>query len=236
MAVRGRVGGWKLWTAQVARDWGLPFLDQDGYKPSALVDLAKPTYRVGIAKVKVGWDGYKLGVKVKSDKPKYAVRETAQVDVQVNDPSGKPARTAEVAFAAVDEALLQLSPNESWDVLDAMMGERPLSVLTSTAQMQVVGKRHYGKKAVAAGGGGGQDFSGVNRDDFRPVLLWKGRVPLDAKGQARVPVALADSLILVPVGGDRQCRRGLVWHGRDGHSNVAGSVDLFGPAAIGAHR
>ena len=94
---------------------------------------------------------------------------------------------------AVDEALLQLSPNPSWQLIDAMMGERPLSVLTATAQTQVVGKRHYGRKAVAAGGGGG-DLSAVNREDFRPVLLWRGRVPLDAQGRARIAVPLADSL------------------------------------------
>jgi alpha-2-macroglobulin len=194
MAVRGRVGGWKLWTAEVARDWGLPFLSQDGYKPTALVDLAKPSYRIGMTKVKVGWDGYKLGVNVKADKARYSVRETAQVDVQVTEPSGKPARSAEIAFAAVDEALLQLQSNQSWDVLSAMMGERPNSVVTSTAQMQVVGKRHYGKKAVEAGGGGGVDASNLNRDDFKPVLLWKGRVPLDAQGRARIPVQMNESL------------------------------------------
>ncbi len=55
-----------------------------------------------------------------------------------------------------------------------MMGERPLSVLTSTAQTQVVGKRHYGRKALAAGGGGGGDLSALTRADFRPVLLWQG--------------------------------------------------------------
>jgi uncharacterized protein YfaS (alpha-2-macroglobulin family) len=193
MVVRGRVGGWKLWTAQVARDWGLPFMSQDGYQPTALVDLAKPAYRIGMAKVQVGWEGYQLGVKVKADKARYAVRETATVDVAVTAPGGKPAKSAEVAFVAVDEALLQLSPNESWKLLDAMMGERPLSVLTSTAQTQVVGKRHYGKKAVEAGGGGG-DESAVTRSDFKPVLLWKGRVALDAKGRAQVSVPMADSL------------------------------------------
>jgi alpha-2-macroglobulin len=194
MAVRGRVGGFKLWTAKIAREWNLPFFSRDGYEPSALVDLAKPSYRIGIAKVKVGWEGHQLGVKVKADKKKYGVRDTAQVDVQVTAPGGKAPKSAEIAFAAVDEALLQLSPNTSWGLIDAMMGERPLSVLTSTAQTQVVGKRHYGKKAVEAGGGGGADASAVTRDDFRPVLLWKGRVPLDDKGRARVPVTLSDSL------------------------------------------
>lgn len=58
----------------------------------------------------------------------------------------------------------------------------------------MVGKRHYGKKAVEAGGGGGGDLSGLNRENFQPVLLWKGHVALDANGHARVPVTLNDAL------------------------------------------
>ncbi len=193
MAVRGRIGGWSLWWAELARRWHLPFISREGAEPTALVDLAKPSYRLGIAKVKVGWEGHQLGVKVSADKPKYAVRDTAQVDVTVTQPDGKPAKSAEIAFAAVDEALLQLQPNESWQLLDAMMGDRTLDVLTSTGQTQVVGKRHYGKKAVEAGGGGG-DASAVTRDDFKPVLMWKGRVALDAQGRARIPVQLSDAL------------------------------------------
>jgi uncharacterized protein YfaS (alpha-2-macroglobulin family) len=193
MAVRGRIGGWSLWWADIARRWHLPFISREGAEPTALVDLAKPSYRLGIAKVKVGWEGHSLGVKVTADKPKYAVRDTAQVDVAVTQPDGKPARSAEIAFAAVDEALLQLQPNDSWKLLDAMMGDRTLEVLTSTGQTQVVGKRHYGKKAVEAGGGGG-DATAVTRDDFKPVLMWKGRVTLDANGHARIPVQLSDAL------------------------------------------
>lgn len=193
MAVRGRIGGFRLWLADFARRWHLPFFSREGASPTALVDLSKPSYRIGIAKVKVGWEGYQLGVRVRADKPKYAIRDTAQVDVAVTTPDGKPARSAEIAFAAVDEALLQLAPNDSWKLLDAMMGERTLDVLTSTAQTQVVGKRHYGKKAVEAGGGGG-DLSGLTRQDFRPVLLWKGRVALDANGHARIAVPLSEAL------------------------------------------
>ncbi|WHU01745.1 MG2 domain-containing protein [Sphingomonas sp. NIBR02145] len=194
MAVRGRVSGWQNWRSNMAREWGAPW-SKDGGEPTATVDLAKPAYRLGIAKVKVGWEGHKLDVAVKADKPSYAARDVAQVDVTVKSPDGKPAAAADVAFVAVDEALLQLSPNDSWDVLTAMMGDRPISVLTSTAQTQVVGKRHYGKKAVeAGGGGGGGDLSGLNRENFQPVLLWKGKVALDANGHARVPVTLNDAL------------------------------------------
>jgi uncharacterized protein YfaS (alpha-2-macroglobulin family) len=195
MAVRGRVqGGFWSWVHGIAQSLGLASGPPAAPEPTALVDLAKPAYRLGIAKVKVGWEAHQLQVAVKADREKYAARDTAQVDIQVKTPDGKPAATADVAFAAVDQALLQLAPNESWDVLTAMMGERSLSVLTSTAQMQVVGKRHYGRKAVEAGGGGGNDMSGLNRENFQPVLLWKGRVALDANGHARVPVVLSDAL------------------------------------------
>ena len=63
---------------------------------------------------------------------------------------------SEVALAAVDEGLLELAPNPSWKLLDAMMGRRAYGVTTATAQMQVVGKRHYGLKALPLGGGGGR--------------------------------------------------------------------------------
>ncbi|WP_420136796.1 alpha-2-macroglobulin family protein [Sphingomonas sp.] len=194
MAVRGRIAGWRLWLADLARRWNLPFFSRDGAYPTALVDLAKPAYRIGMAKVAVGWEAHQLRVSVQPDHTRYRVRDHARVGVRVLGPDGKPPKSAEIAFAAVDEALLQLSPNDSWDVLSKMMGERPLSVLTSTAQMQVVGKRHYGLKAVASGGGGGGDLSSLTRSDFRPVLLWRGRVKLDGQGRALLDVPLADAL------------------------------------------
>jgi uncharacterized protein YfaS (alpha-2-macroglobulin family) len=192
MAVRGRIAGWRLWLSELAAEWHIPFFGDA--QPTALVDLAKPSYRIGIAKVKVGWESHTLSVKVQADRERYHVREQAQVAVQVLGPDGRAPQSAEIAFAAVDEALLSLSPNDSWDLLGAMMGERPLSVLTSTAQMQVVGKRHYGRKALPTGGGGGGDLSSLTRADFRPLLLWKGRVPLDSSGRATLTVPLADSL------------------------------------------
>jgi len=193
MAVRGRVANWRVWMAEFAQRWKIPVLGRIA-NPTALVDLAKPSWRIGITKVKVGWEAHRLNVAVRPDKERYQVRDQARTAVQVLGPDGKPARSAEIAFAAVDQALLQLSPNDSWNVLDAMMGERPLSVMTSTAAMQVVGKRHYGRKALPAGGGGGGDLTDLIRTDFKPVLLWRGRVNLDANGRAQIDVPLADSL------------------------------------------
>jgi uncharacterized protein YfaS (alpha-2-macroglobulin family) len=193
LAVRGRVAGWRLWLSELAGKLKVPFFNADA-QPTALVDLAKPSYRLGIVKVKVGWEAHQLKVVVRPERQTYRVRERANVEVQVLGGDGRPPQSAEIAFAAVDEALLALSPNDSWNLLDAMMGERPLSTLTSTAQMQVVGKRHYGRKALPSGGGGGGDLSALARSDFRPMLLWRGRVPLDAEGRARLTVPLADAL------------------------------------------
>jgi uncharacterized protein YfaS (alpha-2-macroglobulin family) len=93
--------------------------------------------------------------------------------------------------AAVDAGLLELMPNTSWNLLETMMRERSLQVETSTAQMQVVGKRHFGRKAFPHGGGGGRS---AGRELFETLLLWKGKVVVDANGEAHVDVPLNDSL------------------------------------------
>jgi uncharacterized protein YfaS (alpha-2-macroglobulin family) len=159
---------------------------------TALVDLNKPSYRLGTAALRVGWQPHRLDVVVEPAATTWRVRETAVVRVRVASADGSPLpEGAEIAFAAVDEALLELALNPSWALLDAMMGERGLSVWTSTAQMQVVGKRHYGRKAVPHGGGGGRDRA---RELFDSLLLWRARAPLDANGEAVLDVPLNDSL------------------------------------------
>ncbi|HEX7686217.1 MAG TPA: MG2 domain-containing protein, partial [Burkholderiaceae bacterium] len=201
LAVRGRVRevpwysffswGWKSpvewWHAW--RDEG-----QEYQPPTAMVDLAKPAFRYGIAEIEVGSAAHRLKVDVVPDKPTYPIRATSQVRVKVALPDGRPAPAGtEVTLAAVDEALLTLMPNDSWDLFDAMIQRRDYAVETATAQMQVIGKRHFGKKAAPpGGGGGGGQFP--TRELFDTLLLWNPTVTLDARGEAVVPVPLNDSL------------------------------------------
>ncbi|HEU4371935.1 MAG TPA: MG2 domain-containing protein [Telluria sp.] len=161
--------------------------------PTALVDLTKPAFKLGIARIRVGWDAYELKVKVEPEKPVYKIRDRAVVKIHVTDAAGKPAANAEVALAAVDEGLLSLAASTSWNLLEAMMERRPEEVTTSTAQSQVIGKRHFGKKSAAPGGGGGGEGANA-RELFDTLLLWKPVVQLDANGDARVEVPLNDSL------------------------------------------
>ncbi|MCW5890519.1 MAG: hypothetical protein KIT14_08200 [bacterium] len=161
-------------------------------QPTAMVDLGRPAFKLGITGIDVGWKTHTLDVAVASDRPVYRVRDTAKVAVAVRNADGTaPGPDAEVAIAAVDEGLLALAPNPTWKVLDAMMARRGYAVRTATAQMQVIGKRHYGKKAVAGGGGGGRQST---RELFDTLLLWAARVPLDADGRATVEVPINDSL------------------------------------------
>ncbi len=163
-----------------------------GVAPTALVDLAKPAFRMGLAELKVGWQAHELGVKVTPARDVYKVRDKATATIAVRRPDGSaPPKGSEVALAAVDEGLLELLPNDSWKLLDAMMARRGDEVDTATAQMQVIGKRHFGRKAVPAGGGGGRASS---RELFDTLLVWKARVPLDDAGNATVEIPLNDSL------------------------------------------
>ena len=163
-----------------------------GVAPTAMLDLAKPAYKMGLAEVRVGWAEHELGVRVAADAATYPVRGKARVTIHVRRSDGSaPPRGAEVAVAAVDEGLLELLPNTSWKLLDAMMTRRGEEVETATAQMQVIGRRHFGRKAVPAGGGGGRQ---ATRELFETLLAWKPRVPLDDAGDATVEIPLNDSL------------------------------------------
>ena len=162
-------------------------------QPTALIDLGKPAFKMGLAEIRVGWSAHELKVRVATDKPGYRVREKAKVSVDVRRADGsRLPRDSEVTLVAVDEGLLELKPNDSWKLLEAMMTRRGIEVSTSTAQMQVIGKRHFGRKALAAGGDGGSAKSA--RELFDTLLFWQARVKLDEHGHAEATIPLNDSL------------------------------------------
>lgn len=159
-------------------------------KPTALVDLGKPAFKLGLSEIKVGWKHNTLKVAVKTDKKVFSARQTAKVDINVTDFNGKPAQNGEVVIAAVDEGLLELRDNKTWDVLSAMMQMHPYLIRTATAQSMVIGKRHFGLKALPVGGDGGR---GLRRELFDTLLYWNPSVKLDKNGHAQVEVKLNDS-------------------------------------------
>ncbi|KVT78752.1 alpha-2-macroglobulin [Burkholderia ubonensis] len=199
LALRGRIRevpwySFFTWGWKAPLEWARAFWREGRHyeAPTAFVDLSKPAFRYGLGEIKVGTGAHRLGVTVTTDATRYTVRGKAQAHVKVTLPGGRPAPAGtQVAVAAVDEALLELMPNNSWDLLDAMLRRRAYGVETATAQMEIVGRRHFGRKAVPAGGGGG---SAPTRELFDTLLLWNPRVTLDANGSASVEVPLNDAL------------------------------------------
>ncbi|MDH0867849.1 alpha-2-macroglobulin family protein [Mitsuaria sp. GD03876] len=161
----------------------------DYQPPTAMVDLSKPSFKLGMAAIEIGQAKHRLKVEVVPQQAQYGVRQSAQVKLRVTQ-DGKPVPDAQVAFAAVDEGLLALAPNESWKLLDGMIQTRAWGVTTATAHSEIIGRRHYGRKAVAAGGGGGF----ATRELFDTLLTWQPLVTVNAQGEALVQVPLNDSL------------------------------------------
>ena len=205
LALRGRIRdvpwySFFTWGWKEPLDWVRSFMHEgrEYQAPTATVDLSKPAFKLGVAALSIGLAEHELQVSVTTDKPQYAVRQKAVARIKVTSlgkdggkDAGKPVAGTEVAFAAVDEGLLALRDNDSWQLLAAMIQARAWGVETSTAQSEIIGRRHYGRKAVAAGGGGGR---GSTRELFDTLLLWKATVVLDANGEATVEVPLNDSL------------------------------------------
>ncbi len=195
LVVRGRVEPLKWyslfeWGWREPRAWFREWWSPE--QPTAMVDLAKPAWRIGLAELGVGTESLRLKVDVLPERSEYRPREEATVRLKVSAPSGRPLPAGtELAFAAVDQALLELRPNDSWKLLEAMTPRRGYEVTTSTAQSQVLGKRHFGRKAVPPGGGGGRAPA---RELFDTLLTWQPRVKVGADGTAMVKVPINDSL------------------------------------------
>jgi uncharacterized protein YfaS (alpha-2-macroglobulin family) len=161
--------------------------------PTGLLDLAKPAFKMGMVALKVGKKGHELPITVKTDKLVYQVRETAKVSIET-----KPG--AEMALAVVDKALLKLKPNTTWDLLNSMITQRSHQVETSTLQMNIIGKRHFGKKATPFGGGGG---NGMTRELLDSLIAWVPNLKADANGKIQTQFKLNDSIsgfIVVAIG------------------------------------
>ena len=62
-------------------------------QPTALVDLGKPAFKMGVAQINVGWRAHELKVNVSTDRQVYRVRDKAKVSVEVRRAlDGKPPR------------------------------------------------------------------------------------------------------------------------------------------------
>ena len=188
----------------------------DAAPPTGLTDPGKPDYIRREIELRVDPRAYRLEVQVHPAAEVYPVRAQVPVQIQVRRADGGPLpRDAEVAVAAVDEALLQLVPNRSWAITDAVLSRRhEIAVDTAVAFGRVLGLRPQGPadpvatdlfetlseqldrmyQKIMMRGPDVPTGLGTVRVRFDTLLLWRGRVRLDARGEARIEVPLNDSL------------------------------------------
>ena len=185
-----------------------PLLELDEPRPVepefTIPDAHRPAFRLGTESVRVGTTMNALSVVVAPDRDTYHTRDHARVRIAVSSHGGQPRPDAEVALAAVDEGLLELWPNETWDILKAMMAERYTRVDTSTSMRllaRTFGFEDYVEEVIVTGSfrresgfGGGRAEEPTLRERFDALLLWNASVAMDDQGRAEVDVPLNDLL------------------------------------------
>lgn len=193
---------------------------RDAEPPGLFEDPGKPAAHLATTLIKVAPKAFQLDVAVQPERDTFRVRDRAKVRIAVRPADGGDLPVpAEVAIAVVDEALLELKPNPSWQVLDRMMEPRELSVETASAVTRVLGRRRWGpvreggsaadaeealgkldrlfKHSMKMGGDvDGEGIEGKNavRANFDSLVLWRGRVAMNGDGEAELEVPLNDAL------------------------------------------
>ena len=173
-------------------------------------DAASPRFALGSSAIEIQPDAFRLDVAVAAARSNFRPRDTAKVSVQVRRLDGAllPAGT-EVAVAAVDEALLQLAANPTWEITRGMLRWRSHQSNDATSLFKPVASSRgiataalldapMAVRAVAPAAkmaqGNGVEPAAPVRQLFDTLLLWQARVPLDANGRASIDVPLNDSL------------------------------------------
>ena len=201
-------------------------------QPTAMADLGKPAFKLGMAEINVGWRAHELKVTLTTDRSVYNVREKVKVTVRAATADGKaPPAGSEVALAAVDEGLLELMANKSWDLLPALMGRRGYEVQTATAPD--AGGGQAALRGQGAAPGGRRRPSGHARAAGHAAPVESPAAPERARrGRDRGAAQRRHHLLPHRCRGDR--RDGLLRDGRCVDPVHPGPDGVLRPAAAGA--
>lgn len=158
-------------------------------------DIGAPEFRMGYAPLPVNPESRRLKVALKSNKSDYRPGDPINVDLEVRDREGKPAR-AEVTLYAVDEGVLSLIGYKTPDPVPVFTAPRALQVLTVESREALARVftpfRELGFDK-GLDGGGGSESSGARRD-FRASAYYNPALVTDAAGRIHVSFKLPEGL------------------------------------------
>ncbi|MDE0191619.1 MAG: MG2 domain-containing protein [Gammaproteobacteria bacterium] len=163
-----------------------------------------PAFYLGTVWVEVEEALNALSVHVEPERDTYGTRERARVRIAVAGPDGQPRPDAEVALVAVDEGLLDLKRNKTWDILKAMMANRYPTADTKTSMGSLFPTFRLSPSlgTVMVSGVGlqgpyvntGQAEIMPLRERFDALLLWRARLAMGDDGTAEADIPLNDLL------------------------------------------
>lgn len=116
------------------------------------LDAGTPAMAVGITTLTVSTEARALKLSVNPDRTRYQPGEIARVRIHVATAKAKPLAAARrLSFVAVDEALLDLKDNASWQLLARMLRARPhgvhtVSGLTMDPPVDEIGMRRQAER------------------------------------------------------------------------------------------
>lgn len=159
------------------------------------IDLAKPAFRTGYAKVTVKDDYKKIDVTTKTDKAVYKPREkvtlTLHAEVKHSRDKGEP---IELAVVVLDDSvfdLISLGKNY-YNPYNGFYREESLDMRNYSLLNGLVGRMKFAKKGATPGGDGGVDLS--MRNIFKFVSYWNPSLRVDAQGNATIEFEAPDNL------------------------------------------
>jgi hypothetical protein len=168
-----------------------------GKAPPARMDAADvgaPAFRLGYAQLRVNPEARRFKVAVRPNRTDVAPGDPVDVDVEVRDRDGKPAR-AEVALYAVDEGVLSLTGYRTPDPIPVFGGARALAVATIESRAALARVRNpFGELGLDKGLEGGGGGAVTPRRDFRAAALWAPSLVTDGAGHAKASFKTPDSL------------------------------------------
>ncbi len=162
-----------------------------------MVDLGKPSYKMGYVVCDVK-DKYKtLSVDIKSNKTLFEPGEKAEISLHVEYPLSKREAEYEIALVAIDASVLALNkqgtsyydPYKGFNTLDS------LDVTNYSLLSRLMGRQKFEKKGANQGGDGGASVSAPTlRNDFKYIAYWNPSIVTDAKGDASISFTMPDNL------------------------------------------
>lgn len=162
----------------------------------------RPNFKIGIVKLNVDVEQYKVNVEVAPDKPTAGPGDEITYTVYTTDYQGKPVDT-EVSLGLSDLATLSLSGPNSIPIMDYFYASRSLSVWTSVSIVTsiedfnalIAEKIAEGERSGSGGGKGEGDLGVLEvRGNFPDTAYWNARVETGEDGKESVKITLPDNL------------------------------------------